>query len=142
MGESARKDDEVEAIEIRFGVPHQFSGRSGELETLDSIVLTVAARKDDNRSGHRASTRTVESSMTGFASKRVAKSVATAVASSAELASTAKTNERPARTLETVEMPSAGRARSIVAPSGSAIPGRKLTSTVAVNLMASHRTSR
>ena len=68
---------------------------------------------------------TVESSITGLASRRRQRSSTSARAEPSSSASTTKRNALPARTPEMPLNPNAGRARSMVAPCGSAMPGRK-----------------
>ena len=148
VGEAAGQHDEVEPAG-RLVSWCQTRSTLAPVErstaTLQKVTIAVGAGEDDDADARchseRPRARGVLCSITGLASRRSASSVAVVRAAPSSAASTSKLKERPARTWATPAKPSAGSARSIVAPSGSAMPGRNCTSTRAWNLMASHRTS-
>src|SRR5690606_11723614 len=95
---------------------------------------------DADPRGHAVATaamRTSESSMTGLVRNRRHMSSTSARAASSSSASSVKVMLLPTPTFETPWKPSAGSDRSMVAPWGSATPGRRLTSMRTSNLMGS-----
>src|SRR6185437_6279930 len=135
VSEPAGDDDRIGAVQIAALMPDE---RARSTETLDGgehVVLTVRSRKDDNGDlrAHaevaRGVTVTAACWITGFASSRRLISSASRCAETSSDAESEKRKTFPTRTPLTPSKPSAGSARSIVRPSGSAIPSRPLTST-------------
>src|SRR5262249_27661472 len=144
------------------GVPQQPALAPGRPHRLDHVHLAVRPREHDHAdhgahapsvgvsaagSGARAGDRaagssqlvpvivTVASSMTGLVRKRAPMSSTSDRADASSPASMVKRNALPTVTPDTPSNPRAGSDRSIVAPWGSATPGRSWVSTSTENCM-------
>src|SRR5438105_6767175 len=132
VGEAAREDDGVDVAQGVVAVPQQLGLTAGGTDGFDHVVLAVRARKDDDADVHYVAPPSMvmsAASITGFVRKRWQRSSTRDRAVSTSGASTVKRMALPTRTPSTPSNPRAGRARSMVAPWGSAMPGRNVTST-------------
>src|SRR5262245_17629746 len=107
------------------------------LDRVHDVEFAVGTRKhhDSHASAHQASATTwrvmVYASITGLARMRSHISSTWARAAASLAASITSRIDLPIRTSDTFVYPSAGSARSTVAPWGSSTPGRWVTSTCA-----------
>src|SRR5439155_1456464 len=138
VGEAPGQDDRVDVAENAVAVPHDACVDAEPPDRLDHVVLAVRTGEEDhaNTRGH-GPTATLVASITGLARSRCESASASWRADDSSGASTVKRNALPTCTSWTPSKPSAGSARSMVAPWGSAMPGRRRTSTSTGNLTRS-----